>query len=108
VFGTSYYAASLGLNVILTILIVIRLLLFRRQLRSAIPQESAWHYVSASSIFVESAALYSILALIFLVTYAYGNPINQIFLVAASAGQVNTTLSLSGFSLKRMLMKNCF
>jgi hypothetical protein len=57
--GTSYYAVSLGLNILLTALIVIRLLIFR-----------------------------PILALIFIITYACDNPLNQVFLAVASAGQV--------------------
>jgi len=86
-YGTSYYAVSLSINIILTILIVIRLLLYRREIRSLLPEEPAWHYVSLSAIIVESAALYSFLALIFIISYATGNPINQIFLGGASSAQ---------------------
>jgi len=85
--GTAYYAVSLGVNIILTALIVIRLLLYRRQLRTLLPEDRAWHYVSVSAIMVESAALYSVLALAFIVSYAVNHPINQIFLGSASSAQ---------------------
>jgi len=85
--GTAYYAVSLGVNIILTTLIVIRLLLYRRELQTLLPEDRAWHYVSVSAIMVESAALYSVLALAFIVSYAVNHPINQIFLGSASSAQ---------------------
>ncbi|KAF8971758.1 hypothetical protein BDZ97DRAFT_1143843 [Flammula alnicola] len=86
-YGTSYYVISLSVNIILTILITIRLLLYRRRLLESLPSAHGSHYVSLATIFVESAALYSIFALIFIVTYAINNPINQIFLSVASSAQ---------------------
>lgn len=89
-FGTSYYAISLGTNIIMTALIVLRLLLYRRRLIKRLSADHAKHYVSLASIIVESAALYSLFAFIFLVTYAVNNPVNQIFLGFASFTQVNS------------------
>ncbi|RDB29451.1 hypothetical protein Hypma_016082 [Hypsizygus marmoreus] len=86
-YGTSYYAISLSVNIILTILIMARLLMYRRTMLASLPEEHAKHYVSLATIMIESAALYSILAFIFIVTYAINNPLNQIFLGAASSGQ---------------------
>ena len=45
-------------------------------------------YLSLLAIIVESAALYSVFALIFLITYAINDPVNQIFLAFASFTQV--------------------
>lgn len=87
-YGTSYFAISLGNNIILTILITIRLLKFRRQVLAALPAQHAKHYVSIAAIIIESAALYSFFAVLFLITYALDNPLNQIFLAVASAAQV--------------------
>ncbi|KAG6911289.1 hypothetical protein DXG01_002128 [Tephrocybe rancida] len=86
-FGTAYYITSLSVNILLTILITVRLLLYRRKVLSTLPSEHGAHYVSLVTIMVESAALYSLLAFIFVVTYAINNPLNQIFLGAASSGQ---------------------
>ncbi|KAH8106927.1 hypothetical protein BXZ70DRAFT_261697 [Cristinia sonorae] len=90
-YGTSYYAVSLSINIILTILITIRLYLYRRELVSKLPAEFAKHYISLAAIIVESAAMYSVFAVIFLITYAINNPMNQIFLGFASLSQQIST-----------------
>lgn len=87
-YGTSYQAISLSVNIILTILITIRLLMHRKKILATLPEDHARHYISLATIIIESAALYSVFAVIFLITYAVNNPINQIFLSMASASQV--------------------
>jgi hypothetical protein len=62
--------------------------MYRRMILNVLPEEHARHYVSLATIMVESAALYSVLALIFIITYAISNPLNQVFLSAASPAQV--------------------
>ena len=89
-YGTSYYAISLSINIVLTILIVIRLIQYRKTAMAALPEEHAKHYLSIVTVLVESAALYSIFALLFLITYAINNPINQVMLGIAQATQVST------------------
>jgi len=79
-YGTAYYALSLGVNILLTLLITLRLLMHRRRILATLPEDHAKDYVSLVTIIVESAALYSVFALIFLITYALDNPTNQIFL----------------------------
>jgi hypothetical protein len=88
-YGVSYQAISLSVNVILTILITIRLLMHRRTIMNSLPEDHAKQYISLATIIVESAALYSVFAVIFLITYAVNNPINQIFLSVASSSQVD-------------------
>jgi hypothetical protein len=87
-YGTSYYIISLSVNILLTILITIRLLLYRRRARRAIQGDQGSEYFSLAAIVIESAALYSVFALIFIITYAINNPLNQIFLGVASSAQV--------------------
>jgi len=88
-YGTSYYVISLSVNIVLTVLITVRLLLYRRRACVVgIIEDKGKHYISLATIFVESAALYSVTALVFIVTYAVGNPANQVFLAVASAAQV--------------------
>lgn len=89
-YGTSYYAVSLSINIILTILIILRLYLHRRHLVSKLPPQFAKHYISLAAIIVESAVMYSVFAIIFLVTYAVNNPMNQVFLGIAFSTQVRT------------------
>ncbi|KAG9218943.1 hypothetical protein CCMSSC00406_0000943 [Pleurotus cornucopiae] len=86
-YGTSYYAISLSVNIILTILITFRLLLYRHRIKESLPEEHAKHYVSLLTIIIESAALYSLFSILFLITYAVNNPTNQIFLGMASSAQ---------------------
>ncbi|KAF7362401.1 hypothetical protein MVEN_00587300 [Mycena venus] len=86
-YGTSYYAISLSLNIILTLLIIGRLLLYRRSLLKDLPVAYGAHYISLITIVVESAALYTVFAILFLITYALNNPTNQVWLAVGSASQ---------------------
>ncbi|KAJ7125211.1 hypothetical protein C8R44DRAFT_619272 [Mycena epipterygia] len=86
-YGTSYYAISLSANIILTLLITGRLLAYRRTLLASLPPDLVAHYISLATVNVESAALYSVFAVLFLITYAVGNPTNQVWLFVASAAQ---------------------
>ncbi|TBU27450.1 hypothetical protein BD311DRAFT_665429 [Dichomitus squalens] len=86
-FGTAYYAVSLGLNIFLTTLILARLLMHRRTILEHLPPEHAKHYLSLMTLIVESAALYSAFAIMFLVAYGLNQPINQIFLGFSQAAQ---------------------
>ncbi|KAJ7496731.1 hypothetical protein FB451DRAFT_201973 [Mycena latifolia] len=86
-YGTAYYAISLGANILLTLLITGRLVAYRRTLLESLPPDLARHYISLGTVIVESAALYSVFSVLFLVTYAIGNPTNQIWLGVASAAQ---------------------
>ncbi|KAJ7033382.1 hypothetical protein C8F04DRAFT_1104558, partial [Mycena alexandri] len=86
-YGTSYYAISLSSNIILTLLITGRLIVYRRTLQQTLSPELASTYISLATVVVESAALYSVTAILFLITYAINNPTNQIWLAVASCSQ---------------------
>lgn len=88
-YGTAYYAISLGVNIVLTILIISRLLLYRRTHLAHLPAQHAHQYLSLATLIIESAALYSVFAIAFLVSYALNKPINQIWLGFAQAAQVS-------------------
>jgi len=90
-FGLPYFAVSLALNIILTILIVVRMLSQRNKGRLIFGEEYGNHYTSVSTIFIESAALYCLFAILLLITYALGNPINQIWLGISPAMQMLST-----------------
>lgn len=96
-YGTSYYVISLSVNILLTILITVRLVMYRRKISKILPSLDGNHYLSLAAIFVESAALYSIIALAFIISYAVNNPINQIFLSMASSAQVCFVLTLAQY-----------
>ncbi|KAJ7207292.1 hypothetical protein B0H12DRAFT_1034584 [Mycena haematopus] len=86
-YGTAYYAISLSVNIILTLLIIGRLIAYRRTLLESLPAELATHYISLATVIIESAALYTIFAILFLITYAINNPTNQVWLGVASGCQ---------------------
>ena len=106
-YGTSYYIISLSVNIILTILITIRLLLYRRRARMAIQGDQGSEYISLAAIVIESAALYSVFALIFIVTYAINNPLNQIFLGVASSAQVKCHHSVGTPAQRTLMLTYC-
>ena len=85
--GTAYYVTSLGVNLLLTTLIILRLCLHRRAVLTALPADYTKHYLSVATIVVESVLLYSIFALAFITTYALNNPMNQVFMYLGSACQ---------------------
>ncbi|KAI0778961.1 hypothetical protein BD413DRAFT_513116 [Trametes elegans] len=90
-YGTAYYTISLGTNIILTVLIILRLLHYRRTHLAHLPAAHAQQYLSLATLVVESAALYSVFAVAFLVSYAMNAPINQIWLGFATAAQPIST-----------------
>ena len=102
-YGTAYYAISLGTNIVLTALIVLRLLMFRREHAAHLSSAHAKQYLSLATLIVESATLYSGFAVAFLVSYALNKPINQIWLGFAQAAQVR----VSGTTSWRFVLTMC-
>ena len=91
-YGTSYYAISLAINIVLTILIIARLLIYRRtnMKKLDLSTEHARDYTkSLATIVLESASLYSVFAILLPITYALNGHMNQIFLSLASSAQVS-------------------
>lgn len=77
---------SLAINVVVTLLIAGRLLLFRRRVIRILGAGHVSHYANFSAILIESAAMYTIYLLLFVVTLAINNPVFCVF--AQSVGQV--------------------
>lgn len=93
-FGLPYFVISLSLNIILTILIIARLLTYRRRINAVMGSEHGRDYTSLAALIVESAVLYSVFALAFLITYAINNPINQVFIGLVTPVQVSIILKI--------------
>ena len=86
----------MGLNIILTCFIVGRLLYMRYRVQITMGARYCGNYTSVIGILTESAALYSVWALVFLVAYARGSPAQNILLPALGqieVGNRNVTLS---------------
>lgn len=99
-FAIPYFAISLTLNIILTVMIAGRIWYYQRSVESAIGGDFAVHYTSITTMFVESAAIYSVTSLLLLITFTLGNPINQIWLGIAPSVQV------TGYTLVFFLNSN--
>ena len=69
--------------------------MFRRAHMLHLPRAHSKQYLSLATLVIESAALYSMFAIVFLVSYAVNNPINQLWLGVMQAAQVrHHTLSI--------------
>ena len=79
-FSLPYFTLSLSLNVIVSIFITLRLLSQRRKVVNILGRQHAQQYVSIAAMIVESAALYSVFSITFLVLYAINHPVQNIFL----------------------------
>ncbi|THV07197.1 hypothetical protein K435DRAFT_710547 [Dendrothele bispora CBS 962.96] len=88
-FAVPYFTISMSLNIILTLLIVVKIAYHRKNIAEALPEQrdSPRLYNLVSTMFIESAALYSIFSFLLLVTFALGHPISQIWLGLTPAVQ---------------------
>ena len=106
-YGTAYYAISLGSNIIMTVLIMVRLLIYRRTIVKSLGPLTvhARDYTSLATIVIESASLYSAFAIPFLITYALDNPMTQITLTLANSAQVSPySISSAPFDPKYVML----
>ena len=87
--GVSYYAISICMNIVLTVLICVRLLQASKQIAGILEEEAAAVYTSAAAILVESAAFYSASGIMFLIPYAMQLQVGILF------GQIWTKMSVS-------------
>ncbi|KAJ7583268.1 hypothetical protein C8J56DRAFT_741271, partial [Mycena floridula] len=95
-FTIPYYTMSLALNILVTILICVRLLLYRARINRAMGKNMGSQYTSLAAMIVESAAIYSTFSLLFLIPFALNRTtslaLSQLFLQALSPVQVTSTL----------------
>lgn len=82
-FGTAYWSLSISLNIIITVLICYRLLAARKIIREAMQGHDDGVYTSISAMLIESATLYSVWGLMFLIANARGNKVLHNILISA-------------------------
>jgi len=85
-FGIAYWSLSVSLNIILTLTIAGRLLRVRKMIKDSLGDEHSRSYTSVTAMLVESAALYSIWGLVFIISYARNSAFQN--LVLPPLGQV--------------------
>lgn len=92
--GIAYMALSLTLNTTLTLLIIVRLLLIRRRLRACALPEASSTYTSVVALLIESAALYTTVALLAVVACGVNSPMQYVLLPMLGQLQVRARLAL--------------
>ena len=77
-FGLPFYAISVSLNVLLTLMIVTRLILHRRNIRSAMGTQASGLYEVVITMLVESCALYAVAFILFIGPWGISNDVDYI------------------------------
>ncbi|TFK38740.1 hypothetical protein BDQ12DRAFT_605193 [Crucibulum laeve] len=88
--GLPYFALAAACNVTITLTIATPLLLHRRRLLKTFGRGNSYSepYTSAAAILVESSAVYDIVAVVFIGTYAAKSDVSHLFLSTLSQVQV--------------------
>ncbi|KAF5354512.1 hypothetical protein D9757_013411 [Collybiopsis confluens] len=81
---TSFLALSCTYNLLFTILVSVRLLTVRHTVRKALSPEHAEPYMSITTTLVESASLYFVFDVIFLITFAVHSNVENLILLENS------------------------
>ena len=89
-----YWSISIALNVILTLCIAGRLFYVRLQLRHIMGAAPMTLYVSVSAMLIESASLYSINGIIFIVSYGINSPVQNLALPLLGQTQASPLLNI--------------
>ncbi|KAH9478938.1 hypothetical protein JR316_0009401 [Psilocybe cubensis] len=94
-FTAPYFWLSLALNMTMTIAICARLLVFRRRMVKVLGGRHGSHYTSIAAMLVESAAIYSVFSLCFLVPFALNHPIQNTFIQMLGEVQIIAPLLIT-------------
>ena len=89
-FGLPYFSISIGLNTLLTLLIVVRLAMHSRNVRTAMgaPSGATGLYRAIITMLIESSALYAVNSLLFVGPWGAGSHAADIFLPILAETQV--------------------
>jgi hypothetical protein len=84
-----YASTSLSLNLLLTILIVFRLVYHRYRLQKTFGHSHGSDYTSIAAMLLESAALYALFTLLYLIPFARQSSLADVAFQALSQVQVH-------------------
>ena len=89
-FGVPYFSISLSLNILLTLLIVIRLAMHSKNIRNAMgaPTGTSGLYETIITVLVESCAIYAVTSLLFVAPWGAKSHVADIFLPVLGEIQV--------------------
>lgn len=88
-----YLSVSLGINVFICLLTVVRLLYHRARISKALGPGYGRLYAGFATVIVESAAVFSICSLLYLVPYAVGSPLANASMQVLGEAQVACSLA---------------
>ena len=102
-FGIPYFSISVSLNVLLTLMIVVRLVVYGRKIRvsAGSPVGITGLYKTIATMLIESCALFAVSSLLFIGLLATANPVSIVFFPILTETQVRT------FSRDRDLQVGC-
>ncbi|KAJ2929184.1 hypothetical protein H1R20_g7910, partial [Candolleomyces eurysporus] len=84
--GTAYWSVSVSTNVLITVSIAARLFRMRTTIKKLLGAKHSSPYTSILAMLIESAALYTTWALVFIITYARGDTFQNIVLPSLGQG----------------------
>ena len=94
-FGLSYLLISTTLNVLLTLMIIIRLVLHTRKIRTALGiTDIGGLCMTVITMLIESSALYAVSSLLVIIPWALVNRAESTFIAILSQTQVRALLRL--------------
>lgn len=89
---TPYYAVTLSLNVVLTLMIITRLILYSKEIQKVLVPSSCGFCKIFTTVLVESSALYAVTFILFVVPWSAGNWVADIFFPILRETQVISPL----------------
>ncbi|THV07092.1 hypothetical protein K435DRAFT_644058 [Dendrothele bispora CBS 962.96] len=87
-FALAYYSLTMAFTVVSTVLMISRLLLFRRRFRAVLGREHAGQYTNIAALLIESSALYSLWTILFVGLYIVNHPVQYVFLASLAEVQI--------------------
>jgi len=91
--GVAWASLSVSVNIIVTALVVYQLTRIRKQLGSVLPPDALRTYTGLTAIIVESAMPFSIIGIVFAVTYGKQMDVGPAFLLVWTVFSVSTSLN---------------
>lgn len=93
-FFTAFWSIEISSTIFLTSFIVGRLLYMRYRIRKVMGTRHQVPYLSLAAMLAESGMIFSVGGLIFLISYVYDSPIQNIFLNTVGQLQVSNLIQL--------------
>lgn len=84
----AYLCIAVGMNIIYTILVVGRLLSLRSQIKEVLGPEHAKTYTSIAAMVIESAAMYSVLGVLYIASFSKNSDLSNLIFLDISHVQV--------------------